>query len=74
MRHSVARSGFAECQFSGAGDLSRFFGGVVVPGSVQARATEWNEPAGKLAKVPPPVDESKVPEAQRIPRVTSANW
>ncbi|KZV91049.1 hypothetical protein EXIGLDRAFT_750298 [Exidia glandulosa HHB12029] len=55
-------------------DLSRFFGGKVVPGSVQARATEWNEPAGKLAKVPPPVDESKVPEEQRIPRVTSANW
>ncbi|KZW01227.1 hypothetical protein EXIGLDRAFT_745214 [Exidia glandulosa HHB12029] len=53
-------------------DLSRFFGGSVVPGSVQARATEWNEPAGQLAKML--VDESKIPEEQRIPRVTSANW
>lgn len=55
-------------------DLSRFFGGSVVPGSVQARATEWNEPAGKLAKVPHPVDESIVPEDQRIQRATAANW
>jgi len=55
-------------------DLSRYFGGNVVSGSVTARATEWNEPAGKLSKVPHPVDESKIPEERRIPRVTSASW
>lgn len=55
-------------------DLSRYFGGNVVPNSVQARATEWNEPAGKLSKIPSPVDESKVPEERRIPRATSASW
>lgn len=40
--------------------------------SVQAHALEWDEPAGALGVVP--VDESKIDEDDRIPRVTTANW
>ncbi|GAA6016909.1 hypothetical protein JCM10207_007843 [Rhodosporidiobolus poonsookiae] len=53
-------------------DLSRYFGGDVDLDSVQAQALEWDEPAGELNAVP--VDESKVAEDDRIPRVTGATW
>jgi len=53
-------------------DLSRYFGGDVVVPSVQAHSLEFYEAPGKLSKVP--IDESKIPESQRIPRVTSATW
>jgi hypothetical protein len=37
-----------------------------------AKSVEFYEVPGKLSKVP--VDESKIPEEQRIPRITSAVW
>ncbi|BGP45782.1 hypothetical protein JCM10450v2_001612 [Rhodotorula kratochvilovae] len=53
-------------------DLSRYFGGDVDMASVQAQAVEWDEPAGQLSAVP--VDESKIADDDRIPRVTTATW
>ncbi|SCV67027.1 BQ2448_5673 [Microbotryum intermedium] len=53
-------------------DLSRYFGGDVEMDSVQAQALEWYEEAGELSAIP--VDEDKIPEEDRIPRVTSATW
>ncbi|KAL0946962.1 hypothetical protein HGRIS_013116 [Hohenbuehelia grisea] len=53
-------------------DLSRYFGGEVDISSVQAHSLEWDEPAGKLSKMR--VDESKISEENRIPRVTTATW
>ncbi|EJD39652.1 hypothetical protein AURDEDRAFT_116074 [Auricularia subglabra TFB-10046 SS5] len=55
-------------------DLSRFFGGLVDLESVQARALEWNEPAGKLTKIHPGVKEETIPPENRIPRATTAIW
>lgn len=37
-----------------------------------AHSLEWYENAGKLSKMT--IDESKIPEDRRIPRVTSATW
>jgi hypothetical protein len=37
-----------------------------------AKSVEFYEVPGQLSKVP--VDESKIPEEQRIPRITSAVW
>ncbi|KAI9638084.1 putative oxidoreductase C terminal-domain-containing protein [Dioszegia hungarica] len=53
-------------------DLSRYFGGDVDIDSVSAKSVEFYEAPGKLSKVP--VDESLIPEDQRIPRLTSAIW
>ncbi|KAJ9104241.1 hypothetical protein QFC19_004058 [Naganishia cerealis] len=53
-------------------DLSRYFGGDVDIGSVVAHSVEWDEAPGQLSKIP--VDESKIPEDQRIPRMTTATW
>jgi predicted dehydrogenase len=53
-------------------DLSRYFGGEVDIESVNAHSLEWYENAGKLSKMT--VDESKIPEDNRIPRVTAATW
>ncbi|RXK39480.1 hypothetical protein M231_03148 [Tremella mesenterica] len=53
-------------------DLSRYFGGDVDINSVVAKSVEWYETPGKLSKIP--IDESKIPEEQRIPRLTSAVW
>ncbi|GMK59488.1 hypothetical protein CspeluHIS016_0800940 [Cutaneotrichosporon spelunceum] len=53
-------------------DLSRYFGGDVDMDSVSAHAVEWYEAPGKLSKIP--VDESKIAEDDRIPRITSAVW
>lgn len=53
-------------------DLSRYFGGDVDINSVQAHSVEWDEEPGQLSRVP--VDESKIPEELRIPRMTSATW
>ncbi|CAD6583923.1 MAG: hypothetical protein TREMPRED_003679 [Tremellales sp. Tagirdzhanova-0007] len=53
-------------------DLSRYFGGDVDIDSVVARSVEFYEKPGQLSKVP--VDESKIPEELRIPRLTSAIW
>ncbi len=53
-------------------DLSRYFGGEVDLGTVAAHSLEWFEPAGELSKIP--VDEGKIAEDQRIPRVTCATW
>ena len=53
-------------------DLSRYFGGDVQLERVMANSLEWYEGAGKLSKLA--IDESKVPEEERIPRVTSATW
>ncbi|KAG9030429.1 hypothetical protein FRB95_003935 [Tulasnella sp. JGI-2019a] len=53
-------------------DLSRYFGGDVDLSSIAARSVEWYETPGKLSKLN--VDESKIPEDERIPRLTSAVW
>ena len=68
-------------------DLSRYFGGDVEIDSVvyvppqslvsyllmsSAKSVEFYEQPGKLSKVP--VDESKIPEEDRIPRITTAVW
>lgn len=41
-------------------------------GSIQAHALEHWEEAGQLNSVP--IDESKIPAEDRIPRMTSAIW
>lgn len=53
-------------------DLSRYFGGDVDIDSVVARSVEFYEKPGQLSKIP--IDESKIPEELRIPRLTSAVW
>ncbi|EIM23005.1 hypothetical protein WALSEDRAFT_27695 [Wallemia mellicola CBS 633.66] len=53
-------------------DLSRYFGGDVALDSVQAHSVEWNEEPGKLSKMP--IEESKIPAEQRIPRFTTSSW
>ncbi|KAJ9112820.1 hypothetical protein QFC20_002148 [Naganishia adeliensis] len=53
-------------------DLSRYFGGDVDVSSVVAHSVEWDEAPGQLSKIP--VDESQIPEDQRIPRMTTATW
>lgn len=37
-----------------------------------AKSIEFYEAPGQLSKIP--IDESKIPEDQRIPRLTSAVW
>jgi predicted dehydrogenase len=53
-------------------DLSRYFGGDVDLDTVSAHALEWFEKPGKLSKLQ--IDESKILEENRIPRVTAATW
>ncbi|KAG8805226.1 hypothetical protein FRC17_005672 [Serendipita sp. 399] len=53
-------------------DLSRYFGGDVEISTVQAHSVQWNEAPGKLSKIG--IDEGQIPQENRIPRVTSANW
>lgn len=53
-------------------DLSRYFGGDVELDSVKAHSVEWYEKPGALSRIP--VDESVVPEDQRIPRISAAVW
>ncbi|WVQ69961.1 uncharacterized protein L199_008185 [Kwoniella botswanensis] len=53
-------------------DLSRYFGGDVNIDSVVARSVEWYEEPGRLSKIP--IDEGKIDEELRIPRLTSAIW
>lgn len=53
-------------------DLSRYFGGEVDLDSVMAHSLEHFEPAGHLRKIPVP--EEKIPEDERIPRITCATW
>jgi hypothetical protein len=40
--------------------------------TISAKSVEFYEQPGKLSKVP--VDESKIPEEDRIPRITTAVW
>ncbi|WFD07116.1 hypothetical protein MVES1_002473 [Malassezia vespertilionis] len=53
-------------------DLCRYFAGEVDLDSVSAHALEYNEPAGKLSKIP--FDESLIKPENRIPRITAATW
>lgn len=53
-------------------DLCRYLGGDVDLDTVQAYSLEHYEPAGKLSHMA--IDESKIPEEERIPRATSAMW
>ncbi|KAI9733630.1 MAG: hypothetical protein M1834_003232 [Cirrosporium novae-zelandiae] len=55
-------------------DLCRYFGGDIDLDSVQAIALEHYERPGHLSHQDPAIDESKVPEAERIPRATTAVW
>ena len=47
-------------------------GGDVDLATVQALAVEHFDLAGKLGAIS--IDESKIPETRRLPRVTVANW
>ena len=40
--------------------------------TISAKSVEFYEQPGKLSKVP--VDESKIPEEDRIPRITTSVW
>ncbi|CAH0057121.1 unnamed protein product, partial [Clonostachys solani] len=53
-------------------DLCRYIGGDVVLDTVQAYALEHYETPGKLSSMS--IDESVIPEDERIPRGTSAIW
>lgn len=53
-------------------DLMRYFGGEADLDSVLAHSLEYYEPAGRLSRVP--VDETRIEDEERIPRVTSATW
>ncbi|RSH90366.1 hypothetical protein EHS25_000971 [Saitozyma podzolica] len=53
-------------------DLSRYFGGDVDMDTVCAHALEAHEKPGVLSKKR--FDESVIPDAQRIPRATTASW
>lgn len=53
-------------------DLCRYLGGEVRLDSVKALALEHDEPAGKLSYMS--VDESQIPEEEKIPRATTAFW
>lgn len=53
-------------------DLCRYFGGEVDLDTIQASSVAWDEPAGKLSAIP--IDESLIPEHERIDRVTDATW
>jgi predicted dehydrogenase len=53
-------------------DLARFFCGDADLSTVQAMAIKATEPIGALGSQS--VDESKIPEERRIPRVTTASW
>ncbi|EFP74662.2 hypothetical protein PGT21_027269 [Puccinia graminis f. sp. tritici] len=53
-------------------DLCRYFGGEAILDTVQATSTEHYEEAGKLEMIP--IDESKIPVDDRLPRTTSAIW
>ncbi|KAK9311139.1 putative oxidoreductase C terminal-domain-containing protein [Lipomyces starkeyi] len=53
-------------------DLCRYIGGEVNLDSIKATAVEYCEPAGKLSHQC--IDESTIPEHDRIPRATAALW
>lgn len=56
------------------GDLSRYIAGDVSLPTVRAVAVEHDVMPGKLSSIPFNVDESQIPEKDRLPRVTSAIW
>ena len=53
-------------------DLCRFIAGEVNLETVQAQSVEYFDPAGKLSALK--INESAIPENDRIPRMTSASW
>ncbi|WVQ85679.1 hypothetical protein IAT38_007845 [Cryptococcus sp. DSM 104549] len=53
-------------------DLARYFGGEIDVETICAHALEAHEKPGYLSKRN--FDESVIPDAQRIPRATSASW
>ncbi|KAB2570019.1 Uncharacterized protein DBV05_g11301 [Lasiodiplodia theobromae] len=53
-------------------DLCRYLGGEVAMDSVRALALEHSEPPGKLSHMSVEVEDSRVPEHERIPRATMA--
>jgi len=57
-------------------DLARFLGGDVRLNTVQAISIKQTDPLGKLDKLPPNLQnmEQGLPEHNRIPRATIANW
>jgi hypothetical protein len=55
-----------------SGDLSRYIAGEVDLFSIQAVAVNHSTPPGHLSALS--IDESEIPQDQRIPRVTSALW
>lgn len=57
-------------------DLARFLGGEVQVESLRADALKADDPSGlgRLSHVPAVVNEDEIPEKERIPRVTHAQW
>lgn len=56
------------------GDLSRYIAGDVNLSTVRAVAVEHDDVPGKLSAIPSNVNESEIPQKNRLPRVTSAIW
>ena len=63
-----------EMDLTGIGDLSRYIAGDVNLSTVRAVAVEHDDTPGKLSSIPSNVNESEIPEQNRLPRVTSAIW
>ena len=57
-------------------DLARFIGGEVWSESLRADAIKADDASGlgRLTRVPAIVNEDEVPESERIPRTTHAQW
>ncbi|KZS90060.1 hypothetical protein SISNIDRAFT_444355 [Sistotremastrum niveocremeum HHB9708] len=53
-------------------DLSRYFAGEVDLKTVRAQTLDWDEEPGFLSEIP--INESKIKEDNRIPRVTASTW
>ena len=63
-----------EMDLTDIGDLSRYIAGDVNLSTVRAVAVEHQDMPGKLSSIPLNVNESDIPEKDRLPRVTSAIW
>jgi hypothetical protein len=54
------------------GDLSRYIAGDVLLHTIRSVSVEYTDKPSHLSAIP--INESEIPEIDRIPRVTSAIW
>lgn len=55
-------------------DLARYLCGEPNIGTIAALAVEASEPAGRLSRIPPVVEDDKIGNEYRIDRATTAHW